>query len=418
MILSRLSHGIQTSPIITLAAEINEKIQRGEKIYNLTIGDFNPKIFPIPTEFRDEIVAAYNAGYTNYPGAFGLPNLRTAVSKFLARCSDIHYEPDDILISCGARPLIYSAYRAIVDPGDKVIFPVPSWNNDYYSYLAFADQVMIETAPENNYMPSAEMLEPHLKDAALIALCSPLNPTGTVFSREKLEEICDLVLAVNKSRGSSKKPLFVVFDQIYWLLTFGDTRHYNIVGLKPEMRKYTVFIDGMSKAFAATGVRLGWGFAAPQVLKKMRTILSHMGAWAPRAEQFAAGCYLEKTEAVDQYINRFRVEIQKRLVGFFKGFKALKHKGFQVDAIEPQAAIYLTVQLDLKGLKTVEGKQLGTNEHVHRYILDEAGVGLVPMSYFGASKESSWYRLSVGTCRLEDVEIAISELEKALRKLS
>jgi aspartate aminotransferase len=418
MILSNLSHGIQTSPIITLAADINEKIQSGENIYNLTIGDFNPKIFPIPTEFRDEIIAAYNAGYTNYPGAFGLPNLRGAVSNFLARYSDIHYAPDDILISCGARPLIYSAYRAIVDRGEKVIFPVPSWNNDYYSYLTFAEQVMIETTPENNFMPTAEMLEPHLKDAALIALCSPLNPTGTVFSKDVLEEICELVLAENNSRGPDKKPLYVVFDQIYWLLTFGDTQHYNVVKLKPEMREFTVFIDGMSKAFAATGVRLGWGFAAPHVLKKMRTIISHMGAWAPRAEQFAAGSYLDKTEAVDQYIQHIRVEIRDRLVGFYKGFKALKHKGYHVDAIEPQASIYLTVQLDLRGLKTANGIRLETNEDVHRYILEEAKIGLVPMSYFGASKESSWYRLSVGTCRREDIEIMIGELEKALSTLS
>ena len=418
MLLSKLSQGIQTSPIITLAAEINEKISTGEKFYNLTIGDFNPQIFPIPHEFKQEIIAAYNAGQTNYPGAMGLPGLRNSVSHFLKHYDNLHYDADEILISCGSRPLIYSAYRAIVDPGDRVIFPAPSWNNDFYSYLSFAKQVVIETLPEDNFMPTAEALKPHIKDAVLIALCSPLNPTGTIFNKAVLEEICDLILEENKSRGPHKRPLYLLYDQIYWLITFGEHRHYNPVNLRPEIRDYTVFIDGMSKAFAGTGVRLGWGFAASHIIKKMRTFISHMGAWAPRAEQFAAGNYLKNTAAIESYLNGFRSEVRNRLTAFYKGFKALRSKGYKVDAIEPQAAIYLTVQLDLRGMKRPDGKVLSTNHHVHRYILDEAKVGLVPMSYFGASPESSWYRLSVGTCRMEEVEVIISALEEALRKLS
>lgn len=418
MLLSKLSQGIQTSPIITLAAEINEKIVAGEKFYNLTIGDFNPQIFPIPKEFKEEIIAAYNAGQTNYPGAFGLPNLRNSVSRFLELYDNLKYDADEILISCGSRPLIYSAYRAIVDPGDPVIFPVPSWNNDFYTYLSFAKPVLIETLPEENFMPTAEALKPHIKDAALIALCSPLNPTGTVFSKAGLEEICDLVLEENQSRAPHKKPLYLIYDQIYWLITFGEHRHYNPVNLRPEMRDYTVFIDGMSKAFAGTGVRLGWGFSSPHILKKMRTIISHMGAWAPRAEQFAAGNYLKNTGAVENYLKSFRTEVRNRLTGFYKGFKTLKAKGYKVDAIEPQAAIYLTVQLDLRGQRKPGGELLATNPEVHRYILDDAKVGLVPMSYFGASEESSWYRLSVGTCRMEEVEVIISALEGALGRLS
>lgn len=418
MILSKLAQGIQTSPIITLAADINEKIQQGEKFYNLTIGDFNPQIFPIPEEFRDEIIAAYRAGYTNYPGALGLPNLRNAVSQLLARYARLNYDPDDIVIACGARPLLYSAYRAVVDPGDSVIFPVPSWNNDYYTHLSFGKQVLIETRPEDNFMPTAEAIKPHLKDAALIALCSPLNPTGTVFGKQQLEDICDLVLEENHSRGPNRKPVYLIFDQIYWQLTFGDTRHYTPVNLRPAIRDYTVFVDGMSKAFAGTGVRLGWGFAPAHILKKMRTIISHMGAWAPRAEQFAAGSYLAQTEAVERYLTHFRKELLLRLEGFYKGFIYLNGKGYPVDAIKPQAAIYLTVQLNLRGKKTPDGKVLDSNAAVHRYILDEAKIGLVPMPYFGASQESSWYRLSVGTCRLQEVELIISSLEEALKQLS
>ncbi len=418
MKLSEIAHGIQTSPILTLAAELNERIATGEKLYNLTIGDFNPKIFPIPTELKAEIIAAYDAGETNYPGAVGIAALRKAISQFLARYAEVQYNTNEILISSGARPIIYSAYQAIVDPGDKVIFPVPSWNNDYYSLFTRAEQVMIETTPQDNFMPTAEALKPHLKGASLVALCSPLNPTGTVFSKTMLEDICDLVLEENQSRRANEKPLYLLFDQIYWLLTFGDIRHYNAVNLRPAVRDYSVFVDGISKAFAATGVRLGWGFGPKEILGKIKTIVAHMGAWAPRAEQVAAGNYLAQPDAVEDHLNKFRRSLQARLVAFYKGFMALKNKGYKIDAIEPQAAIYLTVQLDLRGAKTADGKKLTTNHNVHRYILDEAQIGLVPFSYFGASEDSSWYRLSVGTCRLEEVEVIMSNLETALSKLS
>ncbi len=418
MRLSRLAQEIETSPIITLAAEINEKIQSGETFYNLTIGDFNPKVFPIPVELKEEIIKAYNAGHTNYPGAVGLANLREAVSNFLQQFGNLTYSPEDILIASGGRPLIYAAYQTVVDPGEKVIFPVPSWNNNYYTHLSRAEPVVLETTAENYFMPTAADIEPHLKDVALLALCSPLNPTGTVLDQSGLEEICELVLAENRRRGNTEKPLYVLFDQIYWLLTFGKTHHHTPVDVCPEMRDYTIFVDGLSKAYASTGLRVGWGFAPKDVLAKMRTIVAHMGAWAPRAEQVAAGNYLSRTDQVEAYLQHFRQEIHLRLQGFYNGLVNLKEKGYQVDVIEPRAAMYLTVKFDLLGSAAPSGNTLDTNHAVHRYILDEAKVGLVPFSYFGASKDSAWYRLSVGTCRLEEVEKVLTNLEEALQKLT
>ncbi len=415
---SKIAQGTKTSPIITLAAEINEKIQRGEEFYNLTIGDFNSKIFPIPDQLKAEIARAYAENETNYPGAKGLPVLREAVVAFVKEHLGMEYGLDDVLVSCGARPLIYAVYRTIVDPGDKVVFPVPSWNNDFYSHLSGANPIMLETTAEQNFMPTAEEIAPHLSEAVLLALCSPLNPTGTVMSRDKLEAVCDLVLAENRRRGSGRKPLYVLFDSIYWQLTFGDHKHYHAAALRPEMRNYTIFIDGISKCFAATGVRVGYSYGPGDVTAKMRSIVAHMGAWAPRPEQVATGRFLKNGEAVAGYMFHFRNEIQQRLQGFYKGFQELKRQGFRVDAIEPQAAMYLTVKIDLKGAKTTAGQMLESNAAVHRYILDEAKVGLVPFSYFGASEDSPWYRLSVGTCRLQEVEAIISNLRSALGKLA
>jgi aspartate aminotransferase len=416
---SKIAENIIGSEIIKLAAEVNEKIKQGEKVYNLTIGDFNPKVFPIPAELKKEIIAAYEDDQTNYPAADGMLELRQAVSKLLKERGELDYKTDEIVIAGGARPVIYAIFKAIVDPGDTVVFPVPSWNNNHYAYLNTANAVIIETAAENKFMPTAADLKPYISSANLIALCSPLNPTGTTFRKKDLEEICDLILAENNKRAiENKKPLYLMYDQIYWALTLGETKHYNPVTLRPEMKNYTIYVDGISKSLAATGVRVGWAMGPKKVIEKMKSILTHIGAWAPKAEQMASAAYLNNLENYDNYIADIKSKINDRLVGFYEGFKNLKAEGFKVDAIAPEAAIYLTVQINLIGQKTSAGIVLKTTQDATKYILDEAKVALVPFYAFGASADSSWYRLSVGTCKLEDVNGVIENLRSALKKLN
>ncbi len=416
---SKLAENIIGSEIIKLAAEVNEKIKKGEKVYNLTIGDFNPKVFPIPAELKKAIITAYEEDQTNYPAADGMLELRQAVSKLLKERGDLDYKTDEIVIAGGARPIIYAIFKALVDPGDTVVFPVPSWNNNHYTYLNNAKQVLIETLPENKFMPKASDMKPHISSANLIALCSPLNPTGTTFRKRDLEEICDMILEENiKRNAAGKKALYLMYDQIYWALTFGETQHYNPVTLRPEMKNYTVYVDGISKSLAATGVRVGWAMGPKKIIDKMKSILTHVGAWAPKAEQMASAVYLNNLEGYDKFIVEIKSKINDRLVGFYKGFQSLKAEGFKVDAIAPEAAIYLTVQFTLHGQKTADGTVLKTTQDVTKYILDEAQVAIVPFYAFGASTDSSWYRLSVGTCKLEDVSGIIENLRKALKKLS
>ena len=419
MRVSNMAENLIGSEIIKLAGEINDKIRQSQKIYNFTIGDFNPVLFPIPAELTAAIIDAYQKGHTNYPAGNGMPELRQAVAKFLKRLQGVDYNAnDEILIAGGARPLIYALYQTIVDPEDKVIFPVPSWNNNHYCHLTRAQQLLVETTAETNFMPTAALLAPHIEEATLLALCSPLNPTGTTFTKEGLLEICEMVLAENKRRAAiNAKPLYIMYDQIYWTLTHGIVRHFDPVSLCPELRPYTIFIDGLSKAFAATGVRVGWAFGPAHVIDKMKSINSHVGAWAAKAEQIASAIYLEQEQAVDDYLAEIRFEIQSRLDGIFRGIKVLQMKGFAVDAIEPQAAIYLTVKFDLKGKKTADGKLLATTADVTSYLLESAGLGIVPFYAFGASTDSPWYRLSVGTCPLDAIPEMLEKLEQALKGL-
>lgn len=416
MSVSVLAKSLIGSEIIKIGQEVNELKSKGAKIANLTIGDFDPSIFPIPSELKDEIVNAYNEHHTNYPPADGVLSLRKTVAGILKDRYELDFNTDEILVSGGSRPLIYATYLALVDPGDKVIYPAPSWNNNHYCHLSSAEGIAVETTAETNFMPTAELLRPHIKGATLLALCSPLNPTGTMFSKEQLEEICDMVIEENKSRAAGEKPLYIMYDQIYSLLTFGK-EHINPVSLRPELRDYVVYIDGISKCLAATGVRVGWGFGPAEVVSKMKALLTHIGAWAPKAEQVAVAKYFADKALVDQFMDSFKEQIQESLNALYVGFQQLKSEGFAVDAIVPMGAIYLTLKIDYIGKSTASGDLLKDSTDVNSYLINEALAAFVPFSCFGTDETKSWFRASVGGCSLEDINAMIPRIKAALSKL-
>lgn len=416
MKLSHLAETLIGSEIIKLGGEIRERIRKGQRIYNFTIGDFDPAIFPIPKELEDAIVEAYRQHFTNYPAAEGNLDLRETISEFLKDYQALNYNTDEILVASGGRPLIYAIYRTICDKGEKIIYAVPSWNNNHYTHFVEGEHVIVEATAENNFMPVAKDIQPHLNNAVLIALCSPQNPTGTTFSKESLEEICDMIILENKSRKGKK--LYLLYDQMYGHLTYGKIKHYDPVSLKPEMKEYTIYVDAISKAFAATGVRVGWSMGTAQIIGKMKGILSHIGAWAPMAEQKAVARFLQNKEAINRYLVNFKKEVEERLNKIHEGFIQLKQEGFDVDAIAPEAAIYLTIKIELTGKKLPDGTVLKDQSEVTSYMLEHAGLAVVPFYAFGANINSPWYRLSVGTCIKEEIEEMIGRLRKALQQLS
>lgn len=418
MKVSEMAEALVGSEIIKLASEIKELEAKGDKIYNFTIGDFDPNIFPIPDALKSEIKKAYDNNHSNYPPANGLTELREAFSKFTQSTCNLNYTADEFLVAGGSRPLIYATFSALVNPSEKVLFPVPSWNNNHYTHLHRGASILVETKAEENFMPSLEDLQPYISDASLIALCSPLNPTGTVFSKEKLTPICKAVVIENEKRlQEGRKPLYLLFDQIYQALCHNNTEHTDPVSLVPEIRDYCVYIDGTSKAFAATGVRVGYAFGPKKIIDKMKAILGHIGAWAPKAEQVAMANYISNSENVNSFLTEFKTEIYYRLISLYKGLKVLKSKGYSVDVIEPQAAIYLTVKFDLLDSTTGKNNGLLTIADVSAFLLKEAQLAAVPFKAFGASATSPWFRLSVGTCKKDELETVLSKLEKALETL-
>lgn len=413
-LLSELAEAMSGSEIIRLAWEINGRIKNGEKVYNMTIGDFNPTYFPVPETLKEGINRAYQLNHTNYPPAEGIPELRRAVCSHLHK-GGFEVKEEELQIAGGARPLVYATFLCTTDPGDKVIFGVPSWNNNYFCDLTRTVPVMIQAGAEDHFLPTSEQIAPHLEGASLLALCSPLNPSGTVFSRDELRKICMLVLSENERRKGKRRPLYLMFDQVYWMLTFGDTEHVHPHGLFPEMKPYTIYIDAISKSFAGTGVRVGWAWGPKFLMDKMKDMLGHIGAWAPRPEQSATAYLFDHVKEVEDYHRWICSELSYRLNALYRGMEELRAEGFPVEAIAPQAALYLSVKFSLLGRRDSKGNSMERAEDIFQFLLNEAGFAALPFRVFGVTGSEEWFRVSVGTISKEDIQHILIALRKALQ---
>lgn len=406
---STMARGLVGSEILRIAAEIRALEAKGTKTCNLTVGDFKPKEFPIPRELQDLIGAALAAGETNYPPSDGVLELRQSVQRFYERTLGLKYPIEGIVIAGGARPIIYGTYRAVVDEGDTVLYPVPSWNNNHYVHMVGARGVAVKTDPDTGFMPALDQLKPYLQEARLLALCSPLNPTGTMIEPAHLESIAKAIVTENRRRaGVGQKPLILMYDHIYWVLAFG-AKHVTPMQLVPEIAPYTVFVDGISKAFAATGVRVGWGVGAPSIISRMRDVLGHVGAWAPKAEQVATAKFLDDQTACDAYLGQMHQRVSDRLKALYDGLEAMRAKGLPIRAIAPQGAIYLSVQFDLIGKGGIQ-----TNDQIRKLLLDQAAFAVVPFQAFGLKDETGWFRLSVGATNVSEIVAALPRVEAAV----
>jgi aspartate aminotransferase len=257
-------------------------------------------------------------------------------------------------------------------------------------------------------MPTADMIRPHVRDARLIAVCTPLNPTGTVMARGEVEAIATLVVEENeRRRATGDRPLFLLWDQVYWMLTFGDNEHYAPPQVVPESAAYTIFVDGISKALAATGIRVGWTVAPPAVTARMSDILGHLGAWAPKAEQLAVAQFLTQHDDLESFHETMIRELRLRLDALYNGLMDMKRDGLPVDAIAPQGAIYLSARFNLLD-------RFRTNEEIRKFLLEEAGFAVVPFQAFGLKQEDGWFRLSAGAVSVEDCVQGLQRVREAL----
>ncbi len=407
---SEMARTMTSSRILVIAYAVRAAIEAGAEVANFTVGDFSPDQFQIPQALKTAIAEAIARNETNYPPAHGTAELRSALQAHYKAEMKLDYPEDAFVVASGARPVLYAAYRCLIDPGELVVTPAPSWNNNNFCHLVGAEHVTVPTRAEDGFMPTAETLGPHLKRARLLVLCSPMNPAGTMITQTQMSDICDLVLAENtRRRASGERLLYVMYDQVYRMLAFDGREHVTPVGVYPEMAKYTLFTDAISKCFGATGLRVGWIVAPPQVAARVKALMTHMGAWAPRPEQIGTAEFLSNVALVDDFLTQFRSEIKARLERLSKAFADWKAEGLPIEVIPPQGAIYLSVRFDLEGRAGLQ-----TEDDVRRYLLEEAGCALVPFSAFGDRTNQGWFRFSVGAVGLEEIDRCLPRLKRAL----
>jgi aspartate aminotransferase len=411
---SALAGSLIGSEILKIAADVRALAADGRDICNLTVGDFSPTEFRIPERLEEGIVEALHRGETNYPPSDGVLPLREAVRSLYRR--ELGFTPAlaSVIVTAGSRPGIYATYRSLVDAGDRVVYPTPSWNNNHYVHLVSGVRVPVPCDASSRFMPTRASLEPVVRGARLLALCSPQNPTGTAFTADELRDICDLVVEENARRGGDERPLYLMYDQVYWALTFGGVGHVHPIAVCPDVAPYTIYVDGISKALAATGVRVGWLVAPTDLAGSMSGLLGHMGAWAPKAEQSAVASFLSDAEAMRAYHDRMVTGVRERLDMLFQGIEAMRAAGLPVQAIAPEGAIYLSARFALNGRVAADGTRLDSDEAVRHYLLRAAGVAIVPFQAFGVAEDTGWFRLSVGAVSPEQIARMLPRLRDAV----
>jgi aspartate aminotransferase len=417
VVVSQMAYDLVGNQILEIAYQVRQKKAEGERLGDYTIGDFNNKVFRIPEKLEELIVQKLREGHTNYPPAMGIQELRSAVAQQYNEMLAAPYEEQQILVGSGTRPMIFAAYSCIVDPGEKVVYGAPSWNNNHYCHLVTAVGTDIVTRPQDNFMLTAESVKPHIGEAVLIALNSPMNPSGTMIPEQSLRGICEMVLEENKKRlRRGAKPCYILFDHVYWRMTYGR-KHYHPVEMFPEMMDYTIYTDGASKNYAGTGLRVGWAAIPHHIIQPMTNIIAHMGAWGPKAEQLALAEYLQMPQEQEQFVSALGDKMRGRLERLHNTLQDLKRQGLPVDNIPPQGGLFLSVYFGLEGYKTPSGERLMSNEDIRQYLLNEGKCAFVPFEAFGDDENAGWFRASVSGIEEEDIDYSLDSLKQALFKL-
>ena len=406
--LSKVGNNIVGSEIIKISQHIKQ-VQKTKQVLNLTMGDFDPKVNPIPVGLRDYITDAYFNDLTNYPLSAGELPLRQSICNYFYHRRGINYDESEILVGCGVRPLIYTLFKAIVDEGDTVVYPVPSWNNNHYSFLHNAYLEPIECTPDNAFFPTVDDIESRIHYTRLVCLCSPQNPTGRIIDKQVLKGICDAIVTENKRRGSYEKPCYLFFDQIYSDLVGKEFTHP--LDVCPEIKEYLMCADGISKSLCATGVRVGWLMGPKDIIGKMTEVFSHIGAWAAKPEQNAVAWYLHDKEDIGEFIQEKQQQyayISSKIIDLFN---EMKNEGYKVDCQKSDGGIYISVYLDYV-------HKFPTTEDYINFLIEECGLGIVPFEYFGSTKNKGWFRISIGSVDYLYIDNVLTVIENAIIKSS
>lgn len=395
MELSRKAMSISGSVTLEINAKASKMKKEGIDVISFGAGEPD---FDTPLNIKEKAIEAIKKGFTKYTPSSGILDLKIDVCNKFKRDNNLKYNPSQIIISNGAKQCIHNALMAVCNPDDEVIVPVPYWVS-YPELIKIADAkpVYVDTTEEDGFKYTrSSLLKAITKNTKAIILNSPNNPTGCLYSKEDLETIAEIVL---------NNDLIVISDEIYEKLIYDGLKHISIASLSDEIKKRTIVINGMSKAYAMTGWRIGYAACENEkIIKAMTNLQSHETSNPNSIAQYASTEALEGDQSTVEFM---RQEFEKR-------------RNYMVDRVnnipllscrKPQGAFYTMVNISRVKGKVINGRMIDSSMSLCNAILDEAKVAAVPGCAFGVD---DYIRLSYATS-MENIEKGLDRIEKYLK---
>ena len=386
---SKIVDSLEPSATIAMAAKARELKATGKKVYDFTLGEPD---FTTPEHICAAAVAAMKAGHTHYTAAGGIAELKAAVAKSYRDRHGLEYKPEQVVISNGAKHSLHNAFTALLNPGDEVIIPAPYW----VSYaeqvkLAGGVPVIVETTEASDFrLQPAQLRSAITAKSKLLLLCSPSNPTGSMYSPEELGALADIVL---------EKDLGVISDEIYEHLVYGDNRFASFATVRPGLAERTVLVNGVSKSYAMTGWRIGWTLSPLKLAKAMDNLQSQETSNPSSVSQYAALAALTGPQAcVAEMLEQFakRREFVKQRIAQLP----------QVTGTNMSGAFYAFINVKAHLGRKYNGVQVDNSAQWCLELLSQQNVASVMGSAFGAE---GYARLSFATS-LENLEVGFDRI--------
>ncbi len=399
MSLSLSKKASQVKPSSTLAITAKAKALRAQGVDVVGFGAGEPD-FNTPDNINQVAVEAIHSGFTKYTPASGIDELKQAVSDKFRTFNHLEYGLDQIVISNGGKHSLTNIFTAIINDGDEVIIPAPFW----LSYpeivkLAGGIPVLVETTMEENFKITPEKLAAACNEKTkAIILNTPNNPTGMIYSRQELEELAKVIV---------EKDIYVVADEMYEYLIYGNDEHVSIGSLGQDIYERTITCSGLSKSYAMTGWRIGYTGASKEITKLMSSVQSHETSNPNSIAQKAA---LEALTGPQEKVEEMIAEFGKRKNYIYDRLKVLPY----VNVIEPKGAFYAFVDVSAIFDKEYQGKKIGDVNALATILLEDYSVAVVPCTDFGFS---GYIRLSYAIS-MKQIGKGIDQIEAFLKELN
>ena len=386
------------NPSITLAITAKAKALKAEGVDVVSFGAREPD-FNTPKNIIDAAIRAMEEGKTKYTPTAGIIELREAICNKLEKDNNLKYNPNQIIVSTGAKQCLADVFMAILNPGDEVIVPTPYWVS-YPELIKLADgtPVFVEANEKAGYKYTIEDLEKVVTDKTkALVLNSPNNPTGTIYQKEELEVIAEF---------AKKHDILIISDEMYEKLIYDGEKHISIASLSQDAYERTVVINGVSKAYAMTGWRIGYAAAKEEIIKLMVSVQSHVTSNPNSIAQYASvealnGPTDELVKMIAEFDNRRKFMVKR--IGEMEG----------LDIIYPKGAFYLMINVSSVYGKAINGKTINSSLDFSAELLEEEKVAVIPGAAFGLDK---FIRLSYATSQ-KDIEEGLNRIENFIKKL-